>query len=54
MDDDHHDLELRRHSVRTLTDPELSRANAGAANGTGNGSCYGSGCGTNRPRTQTK
>ncbi len=29
MDDDHHDLELRRHSVRTLTTAELSHVNGG-------------------------
>ncbi|SCX33565.1 hypothetical protein [Mycolicibacterium fluoranthenivorans] len=32
MDDDHRDLELRRHSIRTLTTTELSLANGGRGN----------------------
>jgi hypothetical protein len=55
MDNDDPELVLRRQSVRTLTEPELSRANGGVpGTGTGTGSCYGSGCTGGLKTTRTK
>ena len=37
MDDDHHDLELRRRSIRTLTTTELRHVNGGRGGNQGSG-----------------
>jgi hypothetical protein len=39
-------LELRKHSIRTLTPSELSLAHGGGGNGTGTGTGNGTGTGT--------